>query len=360
MSNKVIKHLLALVPVSVIAISGCSSKQVKEGPATGTVNVIIEKEVSNEKTGEISIQAQRIDEIAERSIADKGAESLLTPQRFANVGASYFSSYAVGPSNEILVSIYNKDGQSGSDLWVYKNGKVRLTKTNYFNQHPSFSADGKSVYFAASRGKKSADAYDQNSYIWRMSSNGAGGLTRIGTPVYQFINPKESPDGEKILFSSREFFENSPFIWYMKKNGALPTQLKQGTYADWVDDETIIFSAKDENTGLYAIWKSNIDGSNLTQIISDNEMDCISPTIDPTKKFVAYVKQSPKGSKVEELQSRDVHVFQLDDALSQQITTNISRDDMPKWSPDGDYLYFRSSRGLAWNVWRLSTDFLVR
>jgi hypothetical protein len=270
----VIKHLLALVPVSVIAISGCSSKQVKEGPATGNVNVIIEKEVSNEKTGEISIQAQRIDEIAERSISD-----------------------AVFP-------------------------------TQYFRRS--------------------------------ISDKGAGGLTRIGTPVYQFLNPQQSPDGTKILFSSREFFENSPFIWYMKKNGALPTQLKQGTYAEWLDDETIIFSAKDENTGLFAIWKSNIDGSNLTQIIADNEMDCISPTIDPTKKFVAYVKQAPKGNKVEKLQSRDVHVFQLDDALSQQITTNISRDDMPKWSPDGGYLYFRSSRGLAWNIWRLSTGFLVK
>jgi Tol biopolymer transport system component len=357
MHNKII--LIAIISSCVFLFSGCvTTKTKKDLPATGKVSVVIEKEISDEKTGAILIQAERLDEIAERSVTDKGAEALLTPQRFANIGSSYFSSYSVGTSNEIIVSIYNQEGKSGSDLWIFKNGKMRLTKTNYFNQHPSFSTDGKSVYFAASRGKRNLSKYDQNSYIWRMPSDGAGGLTRIGTPVYQFFYPLESPDGSKILFSSREFYENSPFIWYMQKNGALPTQLKQGLFATWLDSNTIVFSAKDENTGFYSIWTSIIDGSNLTQIIFDNEMDCIFPEVDYSGQFIAYVKQSPNKNKIVEMQSRDIHVFHFKDGLSQQITTNISRDDMPHWSPKGDYLYFRSSRGLAWNIWRLSTTFL--
>ena len=182
--------------------------------------------------------------------------------------------------------------------------------------------------------------------------------TRIGTPSYQFLYPIESPDGLKILFSSREFFENSHFIWYEQKNGALPTQLKQGLYANWLDNNTIVFSTKDENTGFYSIWTSNIDGSNLTQIIFDSEMDCIFPAASPNGQFIAYVKQLPNINKTVEMQSRDIHIFNFQDNLSQQITTNISRDDMPHWSTEGDFLYFRSSRGLAWNIWRLPTTFL--
>lgn len=357
MLDKII--LLTIISSCFFGFSGCATTQSKKDlPATGKVSVVIEKEISDKKTGAIIIQAERLDEIAERSVSDKGAESLLTPQRFANIGSSYFSSYSVGDLNEIIVSIYNQDGKSGSDLWIFKNGKMRLTKTNYFNQDPSYSTDGKNVYFSASRGKKSLSKYDQNSYIWRMPSDGAGGLTRIGTPVYQFFSPIESPDGNKILFSSREFYENSPFIWYMQKNGALPTQLKQGVYSNWIDDNTIIFSAKDENTGFYSIWTSKLDGSNLTQIISDNEMDCIFPEAGHNGQFIAYVKQSPNKNKVMEMQSRDIHIFHIADGLSQQITTNISRDDMPHWSHNGDFLYFRSSRGLAWNIWRLSTAFL--
>lgn len=359
MKNKTIS--LFIISSCFFLFSGCSiTKPKKDLKTTGKVSVVIEKEISDEKTGAIIVQAERLDEIADRSISDKGAEALLTPQRIANIGSSYFSSYSVGPSDEIIVSIYNQDGKFGSDLWIFKNGKIRLTNTNYFNQYPSFSSDGKIVYFAASSGKINQTKYDQNSYIWRMSSGGAGGLTRIGTPTYQIFYPLESPDGSKILFSSREFFDNSPFIWYMQKNGALPTQLKKGLFASWIDSTTIVFSAKDENTGFYSIWTFNIAGSNLTQIIFDNEMDCIFPTVDHSGQFIAYVKQYPNKNKIVEMQSRDIHIFQFKDGLSQQITTNISRDDMPHWSPKGDYLYFRSSRGLNWNIWRISTTFLNR
>lgn len=349
-----------LLFLSMSLIGGCALFQNKNLPATGKVSVVMEKGESNQKTGEVTIQSERLDEIAERSIADKGGESLLTPQRYATIGAAFFSSYSVGPNNELIVSIINQDGKNGSDLWIIKNGKMRLTKSNYFNQYPSFSTDSKYVYFVSNRGKKISNIFDQNCYVWKMPSNGAGGLTRIGTPTNQFFYPAESLDGKKVLFSSREFFDNSPFIWYMQKNGALPTQLKQGSYANWVDNETIIFSAKDENTGLYTIWTSKIDGSNLTQIIEDAEMDCIFPEIDNSGQFVAYVKQLPNKKKIKETQSRDIFVYHLADGLSQQLTTNISRDDLPHWAPDGKYLYFRSSRGLAWNIWRLSTDFLKK
>lgn len=357
MFNKTIMTII--IGLCIILFFGCPITPTKNPlPATGTVSVVLEKEISDEKTGAILIQAERLDEIAERSVTDKGAEALLTPQRFANIGSSYFGSYSVGKENEIIVSIYNQEGKVGSDLWIFKHGKMRLTKTNYFNQYPCFSADGMNAYFVASRGKQNQSQDDQNSYIWRMPSNGAGGLTRIGTPVYQYLYPVESPDGSKILFSAREFYENSPFIWYMQKNGALPTQLKQGSFASWIDSNTIVFSAKDENTGFYSIWTSHIDGSNLTQIIFDNEMDCIFPQADNSGQYVAYVKQSPNKNETVEMQSRDIYIFHFKDGLSQQITTNISRDDMPHWSPKGEYLYFRSSRGLTWNVWRLSTAFL--
>lgn len=328
-------------------------------PKTGKVNIVIEKEIKNEKSGIISIKAQRLEEIAERSTMDKGAESLLTPQRYVNIGKNFFNYYSVGDDGKIIVTIYNQSGKKGSDLWLFNNnGTIRLTKTNYFHEYPSFSTDGKNIYFSATRGKNNSSQYDQNSYIWRMSSNGVGGLTRIGTPTYKFYNPIESPDGVKILFSSREFFDNSQFIWYMQKNGALPTQLKQGESASWINNNKIVFSAKDENTGLYSIWTSNINGSSLTQIISDNKFDCIQPRVDPSGNFIAFTKQLPNKNPRITTQSRDIYIFNIKDNLSQQITTNISRDDMPRWSKKGDFIYFRSSRGLVWNIWRLSTKFL--
>ena len=145
----------------------------------------------------------------------------------------------------------------------------------------------------------------------------------------------------------------------MNKNGALPTQLKQGEYASWIDDNTILFSAKDDTTGLYTIWTTKTDGSSLTQIIADNRMDCIAPEMSPDGKYIAFVKQLPnKTSLSTEMQSRDIYIFNTKDYLTQQVTTNRSRDDMPHWSNSGEHLYFRSSRGVSWNIWRISTKFL--
>jgi hypothetical protein len=44
--------------------------------------------------------------------------------------------------------------------------------------------------------------------------------------------------------------------------------------------------------------------------------------------FNACVKEALKGNKVEELQTLEFQVVQLDAALSQQVTTDIFHDDM--------------------------------
>ncbi len=353
--NKLIINSMVVLSM-IISVSGCGKKPEKIS-TTGRVNTIVEQEIVDKKTKVSSIQAQVISEIAEKSIEDKESSVLSTPQRFATIG-TYFSSYALGKSDTIVASIYNQQGKLGSDIWVFKNGNIRVTQTNYFNRHPNFSATGESIYFASTKRKPSRDRYDQNSYIWKIPSHGGGGLTRIGTPTYRYDNPQASPNDSKILFSTEEFKGSEPFIWYMNKNGALPTQLKQGEYASWIDEETILFSAKDETTGLYTIWTTKTDGSSLTQIIADNSMDCIAAEMSPDGKFIAFVKQSPHKNFSKKMQSRDIFIFSTTDYLSQQMTTNISRDDMPHWSQKGNYLYFRSSRGVAWNIWRLSTKFL--
>ncbi len=348
-----------LIISGVLLVSGCVSTKKSTPSTTGKVAVVVQKSITDEKTGVFSIETKRLEEVAARSVNDKGSEALLTPQKYKLIGDSFLGSYSIGADDEILASIYNQNGRSGSDLWILKSGKMRLTKTNYFNLFPSFTSDSKNVYYVSNRGKRVTSAYDQNSYIWRMKSNGLGGVTRIGTPTFAMYEPRESHDGENILFSSNEYYENSAFIWVMNKNGTLPTQLTQGFNASWINDESIVFSTIDENTGRATIWTTNIDGSNLTQIISDESMDMIQPEFDPTGKFVVYVSQTPNNNSSVEGQSRDIYVYNVDTGLSQQITTNISRDDLPKWSKEGDYIYFRSSRGLSWNIWRVKTNSLI-
>lgn len=347
------KKTLVFAALCGMLVVGCQQK-VKEEPTTGEVTIIREQIVRDEKTGVLSIQLQSIKEIAERSTEDKGAESLMAPQQVAVMG-EYFDNFNVGDGNDVVLSEHNQQGQLGADLWILKGGKIRLTKTNFTHNDPSFSRDGKNVYFVSRRGQMASNDHDQLSYVWRIAGSGSGGLTRIGTPMFDIYTPAESPDGNRILLACTEFRTSSPFIWIMEKNGALPTQIKQGEFASWLDNNTIIFQTKDENSGLFTIWTCKTDGSELTQIIADPKLDCLQPMAAPAGAHIAFVKQKSGDNR-----TRDLYIFGIKDGLVQQITTNNSRDDLPKFSPDGKFLYFRSSRGLKWSIWRLSTNFLTK
>jgi Tol biopolymer transport system component len=36
-----------------------------------------------------------------------------------------------------------------------------------------------------------------------------------------------------------------------------------------------------------------------------------------------------------------------------QLTTNACRDDKPVFAPDGKTVFFRSNRGLSWDIWTM-------
>ena len=291
-------------------------------------------------------------EYAEKSIADKGADSLMTAQRVIPM-PTYFESYFIGYDNQIVASIYNfkKNTVLSSDVWLLGNGKVRITNSDYYNSNPSLSKDGKQIYFASDRGRVVRDAYAQNSYIWRMSSVGAGGLGRIGTASFYYSSPVESPNGEKVLLSQMDFSGKQPYIWYMGRNGELPTQLQSGRDAKWISDTQIVYSGIDESTNRWSLWTMNIDGTRLTQIQSDRSLHCIQPAPSPDGKYIAFVKQNSKQED-----SRDVYIYNVKSGLTFQVTTNKSRDDFPQWSQDSQHLYFRSSRGGKWNIWRIQSS----
>ena len=44
-------------------------------------------------------------------------------------------------------------------------------------------------------------------------------------------------------------------------------------------------------------------------------------------------------------------MMNADGSNPKQLTTNGSRDDHPIVSSDGKTIFFRSNRGLEWNIW---------
>lgn len=349
-------YLLTVLSIATATLfTGCATPKIDK-KLFGNVSYILQREQEDPKTNVTSVVDKEYVEIAAKSLVDGEQDTSSTPQLVAEIG-TYFSHYDVNDDKGVLVSIPNVAPHKGSDLWIVKTGKARLTNTNYHHHTPSFSDNGEWVLFSSRRGKVIVSEYSQDSFIWRMKSNATGGITQVGSPNYLYRNPQYSSDQSKILTEMISLKGEKPYIWYMESNGSLPTQLTPGENPSWLNDDTIVFCAKDNVSGKYCIWTTKLDGSLLTQLICDPRFDCIQPAPHPHGRYIAFVKQ-PSGATTKA--SRDIFVYNIENGQVQQITTNKSRDDLPNWSDDGSMLYFRSSRGLSWNVWRVPLEDLEK
>ena len=81
-------------------------------------------------------------------------------------------------------------------------------------------------------------------------------------------------------------------------------------------------------------------------------MDRISdPQVSPDGKLVAFTV-SVTDLDANKRRS-DLWLAAVDGSFARRLTTNPASDTQPRWSPDGAYLYFVSTRAESPQVWRL-------
>lgn len=118
----------------------------------------------------------------------------------------------------------------------------------YFLSNPSLSPDGKTAYFSF------------EGDIWRVDSNG-GNASRITALEGEEINPRVSPDGKWLAFSSNQYGNYDVFL--MPTNGGTVKQLTFHQGKDemeswgW-DSETIYFTSTQNNN--FGSFKTSIKG----------------------------------------------------------------------------------------------------
>ena len=74
--------------------------------------------------------------------------------------------------------------------------------------------------------------------------------------------------------------------------------------------------------------------------------------VAPDGEWIVYASDEGRDSRKK--RNFDIWMMSTDGTNRVQLTTNGSWDDMPCWDRSGKYIYFRSNRGGAWNVWRFS------
>jgi len=134
---------------------------------------------------------------------------------------------------------------------------ISAQEKSYFLSSSSLSPDGKTAYFA----------YDGD--IWKVNSNG-GNASRITALDGEEINPRLSPDGKWLAFSSNQYGNYDVYV--MPAEGGTIKQLTFHTGRDemeswsW-DSKTIYFTSNRNNN--FGSFKTTIEGKTPQKLFNN-------------------------------------------------------------------------------------------
>ncbi|MDA8014186.1 MAG: hypothetical protein MPK09_01040 [Gammaproteobacteria bacterium] len=253
-----------------------------------------------------------------------------------------------------------------------------ITTQNFQDGYPSYSPDGKYIYFSSNRRRNNlAD-------IFSISSSRKSGISdvlvnyrnaRVLRPTVAGNNciavefALLNPDTGRIV--------DSHYIWTIGGPNQHPTQIAKG-YQPSIspDGKRVAYIGADHN-----LWMASVTGADRTQLTSDapsisrrylrhlNDEEravyqaaaksVTTPPIPPyshpswssDNRFILYASMA--GNDPTGRPNEDIWMFDTKNGRRYQLTTNGSVDKYPLMAPDRKSVYFVSNRGKRWSLWRI-------
>ena len=260
-----------------------------------------------------------------------------------------------------------RDGRFNPEIYAMgADGKnqQRLTNNPHEDWDPSWSPDGKRIVFFSNR-----DGHVMGGIptfeIYVMDADGKN-QQRLTNDPNDDRSPSWSPDGERIAFMSNRdghFIGGIPTfeIYVMDADGKNQQRLTNNPHGDWdpswsPDGKRIVFSSRRDRHFIgdfgitEEIYVMDNDGGNL-QRLTENCQNDLSPSWSPDGERIAFASDE-KGN----FENFEIYVMDANGGNLQRLTNNPAYDWYPSWSPDGERIAFTSKRDENAEIYVMDAD----
>jgi Tol biopolymer transport system component len=232
-----------------------------------------------------------------------------------------------------------------SSVWVARlaDGEgFRVSEGDTLDLSPSWSPDGRSLFFVSNRGG-SSDLWQQP-----MAADGTSeGAPRQLTTGVEMLYARISPDGRHLVYSKGRMMGNLWRIPIREDRPATWSEAQQLTDGQgWPGNESLspdktqlLFSMR--GPGGEHLWKMPAGGGEPVRVL-----------MDPMAQI--WARWSPDGRRIA-FQSTDDHSWVVAESggPASRLTKHEAININPAWSPDGEEIAFNSDRAGNFDVWVL-------
>ena len=287
---------------------------------------------------------------------------------FASVIVLLLATLIVGVEVQAQIAFMSKrDGRSNPEIYVMGiDGKnqQRLTDNPDGDWSPSWSPDGKRIVFFSNRDGHVMGGIP-TSEIYVMDADG-GNQQRLTNHPNDDRSPSWSPDSKRIAFISKRdghVISGIPTseIYVMDADGKNQQRLTDNPDGDWSpswspDGKRIVFSSRRHGhfigkAGITEeIYVMDADGKNQERL-TENRRNDLSPSWSPDGERIAFASDG-KGN----FENFEIYVMDADGGNQQRLTNNPAYDWSPSWSPDGERIAFASEMDGNFEIYVIDAD----
>jgi hypothetical protein len=252
------------------------------------------------------------------------------------------------PNFHSRMEIVHSDGTSGVE-YLSDGQSLDLT--------PSFSPGGDQIAF-------SSDRFGRKLSICTMATNGAPGIRKITSGDNNDLWPSiDSEPTPYLCYQSMVDTRSEPRIYGAQIGSTILSDLTQAGGMEpriSPSNDALVFGGFNDKTGKREIFRLALSDhragvpENLSNNPDDDNYDA-AWSKDGSK--IAYVVEHSGADDKANLTAGNPSIWILDLKAADkpmQLTSNGSVDDHPVWDPTGNFIYFRSNRGGAWNIWKMA------